>query len=393
MQKLWTRRIGTGLLGATLMYFFDPGRGPQRRSQLNARFVRARNRFQSGLNRTGHDIRNRTTGVRAWWHRRGRKTGDADRMIVERVRAHLGRAVSHPGSIEVAAQNGRVTLSGPVLGVEVARLMRHVYAVHGVQEIENQLEVHEQPGNIPGLQGAGTPRTGGTLRQPEWPPAIRAITGVTGVSMLVAGVLRGGVIGIATAFAGSLLAGRSATNLEFSRLTGIGARRRAIDVHKSIHINAPVSQVFAVWADFENFPVIMRHVRRVQRVEGGPEGMHWRWTVDGPAGTEVEFEVDVIAFETDRFLGWRTERHSVIQHLGRAHFTDNQDGTTTVEIQMSYNPIAGAVGHAVARMFGADPKHQMDDDLARMKIYIETGKPPHDAAAARTPGTQPGAAP
>jgi uncharacterized membrane protein len=51
-----------------------------------------------------------------------------------------------------------------------------------------------------------------------------------------------------------------------------------------------------------------------------------------------------------------------------------------VDIRLSYNPVAGGMGHAVAAMFGADPKTQMDEDLARMKTLIETGRPPHDAA-------------
>lgn len=49
---------------------------------------------------------------------------------------------------------------------------------------------------------------------------------------------------------------------------------------------------------------------------------------------------------------------------------------------MSYNPPAGAIGHVVASLFGADPKSEMDADLARMKTLIETGIRPHDAAAA-----------
>ena len=56
------------------------------------------------------------------------------------------------------------------------------------------------------------------------------------------------------------------------------------------------------------------------------------------------------------------------------------DGTTTVDVKMLYNPVAGAVGHAVAWMFGADPKHRMNDDLLRMKSYLETGKIPRDAS-------------
>ena len=47
---------------------------------------------------------------------------------------------------------------------------------------------------------------------------------------------------------------------------------------------------------------------------------------------------------------------------------------------MSYSPPGGMLGHAVAASFGRDPKRQMDDDLARLKTTIETGRPPHDAA-------------
>ena len=47
---------------------------------------------------------------------------------------------------------------------------------------------------------------------------------------------------------------------------------------------------------------------------------------------------------------------------------------------MSYNPVVGGLGHAIASLFGADPKKQMDEDLMRMKSMIETGVQPHDAA-------------
>jgi uncharacterized membrane protein len=53
----------------------------------------------------------------------------------------------------------------------------------------------------------------------------------------------------------------------------------------------------------------------------------------------------------------------------------------TVNIKMSYNPPAGAIGLSLAALFGSDPKALMDDDLVRMKTMIETGKAPHDAAA------------
>jgi uncharacterized membrane protein len=56
------------------------------------------------------------------------------------------------------------------------------------------------------------------------------------------------------------------------------------------------------------------------------------------------------------------------------------DGRTQVHVQLSYNPVAGAVGHAVATLFGADPAHKMKHDLQRLKSFVETGEVPSDAA-------------
>jgi len=51
-----------------------------------------------------------------------------------------------------------------------------------------------------------------------------------------------------------------------------------------------------------------------------------------------------------------------------------------VDIRLSYNPPGGAIGHVVAKLFGADPKSEMDEDLRRLKTALETGNLPRDAA-------------
>jgi uncharacterized membrane protein len=51
-----------------------------------------------------------------------------------------------------------------------------------------------------------------------------------------------------------------------------------------------------------------------------------------------------------------------------------------VNIRLTYNPAVGGVGHLVASLFGADPKSQLDEDLVRMKSFVETGEVPSDAA-------------
>jgi uncharacterized membrane protein len=382
MRNQVSRLITAGLIGAGLMYYFDPDRGRRRRSLVRDQLVHAGHRLETGMETTGRDIRNRANGMWAWLHGLAAPLIPDDDILVERVRSGIGRVVRHPGSIEVAAKEGRVTLSGPILADEVDRLLRRVRSIYGVEAIANRLEVHNEAGRVPGLQGnaALSPGERGEFLQVNWSPAARALAGTAAGGAMIYGVVRGGLLGAISALAGLLLFARAATNLELRRLTGIGIPRQAIDVQKTIHINAPVSRVFNVWTDFESFPSFMAHVRRVRRLQDGRQEPRWRWTVDGPLGTEVEFDTVVTAMETDHLLAWRTEPTSMVQHVGRVQFSAASENATTVEIKMSYNPVAGALGHAVARLCGADPKHRMDDDLVRMKAYIETGKSPHDAA-------------
>jgi hypothetical protein len=65
--------------------------------------------------------------------------------------------VGHPGSIEVAADAGVVTLSGPVLEDEVDDLLSAVRDTPGVEDVEDHLEVHAEPDDVPGLQGDPRP--------------------------------------------------------------------------------------------------------------------------------------------------------------------------------------------------------------------------------------------
>ena len=41
---------------------------------------------------------------------------------------------------------------------------------------------------------------------------------------------------------------------------------------------------------------------------------------------------------------------------------------------MSYSPPAGVFGHALAWLFGSDPKTEMDEDLVRLKSLLEIGR-------------------
>jgi osmotically-inducible protein OsmY len=146
-----TLLAGIGI-GAVLMYFLDPVRGHRRRAMLRDQATGALNSAERELKERSADAANRARGAVA----EIRNSGDdhpSDEQLVARVRAELGHRVEHARAIDVAAEDGRVTLRGPVLRSELDDVLSTARKVRGVEQVENQLDVHATPGNVPGLRG------------------------------------------------------------------------------------------------------------------------------------------------------------------------------------------------------------------------------------------------
>lgn len=145
--------VGVGV-GAALMYFLDPDRGSRRRALVRDKFDAAANKTADYAGKMKRDLRNRAYGVVAETKSLFRSEEVPDDVLVDRVRSKLGRRPVHIGAIEVRADNGKVTLSGPVLAVELPKVLRAARLVRGVKNVENQLTAHPGPANEPALQGA-----------------------------------------------------------------------------------------------------------------------------------------------------------------------------------------------------------------------------------------------
>ncbi len=356
--------------GAAAVALLEPRGGARRRDLLVQRTAHAGKAARQFGAKAVRDLANRSRGLVASARSSARETTAPDEVLRERVRARLGRFSSHPSATEVSAHEGVVELRGPVLEAEAERVLRGVRRVRGVRELVDHLERHAEPGNVPGLQGgAGRAGPRPELMQENWAPGTRLLTFASGTWLAASGLRMRRPMGLAIAGLGALLAARGATNLPLTRLLGVGARRRAIDLQKTIHIEAPRPEVFAYFRAFENFPRFMSHVREVRRTTEG----HWHWVVDGPGGTSVAWEAEVYAFAPDEVIAWKTVPGAAVASSGMARFEDDGKGTR-LEIRLSYNPPAGAIGHALAVLLGADPKRQLNDDLLRLKSLLERGK-------------------
>jgi uncharacterized membrane protein len=363
--------------GAGLMYLLDPARGRARRAMMRDKAVSTAGETGTGLRRTGQYLRDSSRGLVAETRARFRNEVASDYKIGARVRSALGRVVSHPKAVWVTVVDGNVTLCGEVLAAEYPALLAAAKGARGVKSVIDQLNVRQTSEGVASLQGQGrTPGATMPLMRDSWSPLTRTLVGLTGGAMGVYGAIRRDWVGAGLGLLGLGMATRGVTNLPASRLVGVGAGHRAVDVQKTVNINAPVGEVFGFFSRYDSFPQFMHNVRDVR--DHGTGYSHW--TVAGPAGVTVEWDAELTEFEPHRRIAWQSVPGSTVDNAGVIQFQENPDGSTKVDIRLSYNPPGGALGHLVAKMFGSDPKSEMDADLLRLKTTLEKGRLPRDAA-------------
>lgn len=176
-------------VGAGTMFLLDPGRGARRRALIRDKTVRARHKTTDALDALGRDVANRTRGVmsEAMGAMRTQPAGSA--KLIERVRAALGRVVSHPRAIDVTAtDDGSVCLSGPILSDEAEDAIAAAGLVRGVRIVQDQLRRHDTAEGVPSLQGASRrPGRRSVLAPRSWTPTTTALAALAGTA-LVAGL-------------------------------------------------------------------------------------------------------------------------------------------------------------------------------------------------------------
>jgi len=375
-------RVGVAAitLGGAAMYLFDPSRGRRRRALMRDKLKRSAHQLESAVAVTSSDLQNRAKGVSAAAkHLFGDKTADSP-VLIARVRSKIGRLVSHPSSLEVSADNGVVTIRGPILEHELRDLLAGVSAVPGVNEVKNELVTHRTAQGVPGLQG-GVHRSGHKfeLFQKNWSPSARLLTGIGGAGAMLYCMRRRNAVGMGIGTAGFGLLMRALTNRDLSRLVGVGAGRNTVQFEKTIHIAAPIEKVFAFWRDYSNFPRFMTHVREIRDKGDG----YSHWLVDGPAGVPIEWDAVITKLVPDNTLAWKTVGESPIDHAGIVKFTRSGD-STIVRIEFFYNPPAGFAGHSISELLGFDPKRKMSEDLGRLKTQLETSVGQRLSSSAQT---------
>jgi hypothetical protein len=223
--RLLSTIVVGAVLGAATMFIFDPNKGRRRRALVRDRTRRSLMSAAHLLRVSARDFGHRARGVYATVRRffKGNRVAD-DLVLIERVRAKMGRIVSHPHAIQIGARNGSVTLSGPILPAEAEPLLDTVRSVWGVSAVEDHLVIFDRPDSIPSLQG-GRRNAGPAQSRHGMASSIGRVAAIlAGGALALFAVRAQGAVRIALAAAGAGLATRGAANKPLLRAVS-NARR------------------------------------------------------------------------------------------------------------------------------------------------------------------------
>ncbi len=141
-----------------------------------------------------------------------------------------------------------------------------------------------------------------------------------------------------------------------------------------IEVNAPAEKAYGWWRGLTNLPSILPDVKSVA-ASGDAQLTHW--VVSGPLGKDVEWDAKIVEDVTNERLAWASV-DGMVSNSGAVRF-DNHGETTGVEVSLQYDPPAGVLGEAVAKLF-ADPQDKVEKALAAFKETIEAATPGSESA-------------
>jgi uncharacterized membrane protein len=211
----------------------------------------------------------------------------------------------------------------------------------------------------------------------EFPERIGSIA--AGSGLVLYGLSRRSLGGLLLALIGGSLLHRGSTGYcAVYRRLGINSRQmntetgvpgnKGIKVERTITIARPAEEIYRFWRQLENLPRFLEHVESVAQIDD----IRSHWVVRGPAGTHVEWTAQIVTDKPNELISWESLPGAEVQNAGSVRFEPLGSGLTEIKVALQYQPPAGVIGAAVAKLFGEAPDQQLDDDLGRLKQLIES---------------------
>jgi uncharacterized membrane protein len=135
---------------------------------------------------------------------------------------------------------------------------------------------------------------------------------------------------------------------------------------ESIDLDVPVSAAYGQWTQFEEFPLFMDGVTKVDQLTDST--LQWTAKI---AGFERSWRAEITEQELDRRIAWRSIEGP--RNAGIVTFQPLDDGRSRITLQLDVEPSdpAESVGDALGLV-----ERQAQGDLERFKEFIESRRQP-----------------
>jgi uncharacterized membrane protein len=227
------------------------------------------------------------------------------------------------------------------------------------------------------------------LRQPPFAPQNvsteeRVISTVVGGALIVSGIARGSLGGLALAAAGGGLLHRGVSGhclaYEFLGINRAGFDNNALGVRAkhgykhvvSMTIDRPPAELYRFWRQLDNLPQVMEHLIAVDE-----DGNRSHWVARAPMIGQVAWDAEIINERENELIAWRSLPGSELDTAGSVHFESAPGNRgTKLTISLKYDPPGGKVGASIASIFGAGFEQVLEADLRAVKQRLESGEVP-----------------
>jgi uncharacterized membrane protein len=128
----------------------------------------------------------------------------------------------------------------------------------------------------------------------------------------------------------------------------------------SVDVAAPVAVAYRAWTQYSEFPMFMRHVENVRRLDE----RHLRWRVN-LGGVEREFVTEIVEQIPDHWIAWRAV--DGVGHSGVVTFHPLDAQRSRVLLQLELEP--EGVLESLGALMGV-PGFDVKRDMARFAEFV-----------------------
>lgn len=141
-----------------------------------------------------------------------------------------------------------------------------------------------------------------------------------------------------------------------------------INIKSSFVVNKPRQAIYEFWRKLDNLPLFMSHLESVSIIDN--ERSHW--VLKLPTGVaNISWDAEIVMDVPGELIGWSSLPGSAIDNAGKVRFRDTDDGSTLIDMVITYQPPAGGLGASLAHVLNPVFKNMVDTDVQNFKQYMD----------------------